>query len=689
MADDDGVDVEDWEDALWRLATSLAGSVTIGDVVESLVNEGGPTAGGTFTNLALLHPYPDRVRIVHHSYTEEGLAGTREFDVEAAVPACEAIRSGLPVLLGSIDEITRRYPDVLDDVTAAGLSARATMPLHSTAGELLGAIGIGWQHPQDFDAQQLRRLDLLAQLAALAVERSPTVEPDRDGKQLLHALETMPNALFTVGTDFCIIEVNGEGTRLLHSTRNELKGKNLLDLELAGPEFEAQCRKAMALKQPALFEVYNKPLAAWLEIRAWPARPGLNIVLSDVSHRHDGDRQRPAAATAATGDPVAGADINQFKLLTVVAERLVGSTDRDEVFQRLTQVLVPGMADWCTIVTPSDDALVRVAARHIDPPRDALAQRLVGSYPHSYSGPSPGVVVYRSGEPLRLAHLVEEINQDLDDSSASGDPYSDEDVAVMAEVASHVAVALISADHVQSQREMARALQAAALPGSLPVSEELHIAAGYRAASDGGQIGGDWYDSFELESGRIPIAVGDVAGHGVGAAALTAQMRNVLRAHLFSGIGPLQSLSRLSRLIATQEPDALATIVCAEVDPSTGEVTWASAGHPAPIVVSIPEHSVHLAGRPVPPIGCTVRSRSQAKGEHHLTLEPGARLILFTDGLYERRCVDLDIGLAHLMILAEQSLDLPRPEDACEFILDGMLSGGHEDDACLLIAQRR
>ena len=643
MADDDGVDVEDWEDALWRLATSLAGSVTIGDVVESLVNEGGPTAGGTFTNLALLHPYPDRVRIVHHSYTEEGLAGTREFDVEAAVPACEAIRSGLPVLLGSIDEITRRYPDVLDDVTAAGLSARATMPLHSTAGELLGAIGIGWQHPQDFDARQLRRLDLLAQLAALAVERSPTVEPDRDGKQLLHALETMPNALFTVGTDFCIIEVNGEGTRLLHSTRNELKGKNLLDLELAGPEFEAQCRKAMALKQPALFEVYNKPLAAWLEIRAWPARPGLNIVLSDVSHRHDGDRQRPAAATAAAaaGDPVAGADINQFKLLTVVASAWSARPTATRYSSDSRRFWCRG---WPMVHHRHPESTTRwfgwqPATSILHETRSA--QRLVGSYPHSYSGPSPGVVVYRSGEPLRLAHLVEEINQDLDDSSAStaygrtlrllgdgpgliapviaegdvhavitmirctGDPYSDEDVAVMAEVASHVAVALISADHVQSQREMARALQAAALPGSLPVSEELHIAAGYRAGSDGGQIGGDWYDSFELESGRIAIAVGDVAGHGVGAAALTAQMRNVLRAHLFSGIGPLQSLSRLSRLIATQEPDALATIVCAEVDPSTGEVTWASAGHPAPIVVSIPEHSLHLAGRPVPPIGCT------------------------------------------------------------------------------------
>jgi serine phosphatase RsbU (regulator of sigma subunit) len=353
-----------------------------------------------------------------------------------------------------------------------------------------------------------------------------------------------------------------------------------------------------------------------------------------------------------------------------------------------------------------------------------LAQRLVGSYPHLYSGPSPGVVVYRSAEPLRMTHLVEEINRDLDDSIASTaygrtlrllgdgpglitpviiggeveavitlirrgvDGFSDEDLAVMIEVASHTAVALVAADHVENQHETARALQAAALPGSLPTSAHLRIAAGYRSATEGGPVGGDWYDSFELENGRIALAVGDVAGHGIGAAALAAQMRNVLRAHLFSGIGPLESLSRLSHLIATQEPDAMATIVCAEVDDASGAVTWASAGHPAPIVVSSPGNSVHLTGRPVPPIGSAAPSRPGETHEHHVVLERGDRLILFTDGLYERRHVDLDIGLAHLMILAEHSLTR-TPEQACEFLLDSLLTGADKDDACLLVADRQ
>ena len=720
MANEDGVQAEERLDALWCLATSLAGSITLRGVAEALVREGGPAAGGDFANLALLTPGSGSVRILHQSSFEGGPAATRELDLAEDVPACEAIRSGRSVLLGSIDEIGRRYPGVLDEVTAAGLSARATIPLYSAAGEILGAIGVGWQGPQSFDVQQLRRLDLVAQLAALAVERSQLVEAGQDGVEFGRALETMPCAFFSVSADFRITEVNSEGARLLQSTREELKGKNLLDgPESAGSKFETQIRAAMSMNQPVEFEEYYEPLDAWFEVRAWPARRGLNIYFSNVGHRHDLGRNRSSVETDSN------TDVNRFRLLTVVAERLADSADRNEVYQRLTEILVPEMADWCTIVVPGDEALVRVAARHVDPPLDDLIHRLVGSYPHRYSGPSPGVVVYRSGEPLRMGRLVEEINRDLDDSIAStaygrtlrllGDgpglltpvtvggevqavltmtrctraEFSDEDVLVMVEVASHVAVALTSADQVENQRETARALQAAALPSSLPNSAQLHLAAGYRAASDGGPVGGDWYDSFELENGRTALVVGDVAGHGIGAAALAAQMRNALRAHLFSGIGPLQSLSRLSHLIATQEPDAMATIVCTEIDPMTGEVTWASAGHPAPIVVSSPGHSVHLTGRPVLPIGCTVRSTSEEQGEYRFYLERGARLFMFTDGLYERRHIDIDIGLAHLMILAEQSLERPLLGDVCEFILDSLLSGADKDDACLLVAQRQ
>jgi serine phosphatase RsbU (regulator of sigma subunit) len=380
------------------------------------------------------------------------------------------------------------------------------------------------------------------------------------------------------------------------------------------------------------------------------------------------------------------------------------------------------MADWSPVVAPSGEELIRLAAHHRDPILNTLAQRLVGGYPHSFTAPSPGVVVYRSGQPLRLPHLAEQIVNDLDSSGASaaygrtlqllgngpglimpiisqgvvvaaltmarrgGEHFSDEDVTTMGEALAHVADLLEGVLHLETQRETAGALQAAALPKTLPASPSLHLAAGYRAASEGTQVGGDWYDAFELQSGHIALVVGDAAGHGLQAAALMAQIRNALRAHLFDSLGPSESLAKLSSFVATQEPDAFATIICVEINPLSGEGVWASAGHPAPIVLGHDGTSRHLSGKPAPPIGCCDLPVSARPIEHALALRPGDRLVMFTDGLFERRGIDLDIGLTHLMITTEQTLGNADAASACDFILREMLAGAHDDDVCLLIA---
>jgi PAS domain S-box-containing protein len=710
------------EGALWRLAAALGGAMTPERVAQALAEEGGLAAGGAFANMAFRLPDAARVQIVHRSVLDPDPAGSRVFDLDAAIPACESIRSGQPVLLGSVEMIRRRFPAIFGEIEAAGLSARATLPLHSGHGEVLGAVGFGWQEPQKFDSTQLRRLDLIAQLAGLALDRALREGPSvTDGRNLTEALETMPNAFFSLDNDFRITHVNTEGARLLRSTRESLTGNSWLNVfpQAAGSEFERQYRRALELGQPTVFEEYYPPLETWFEVHAWPSDHGLNVYFTDISERRFVETNRTAE--------LANAELanRRLRLLTDLTARLSGSEDRTEVYERLTEVMVPGMADWCTVVVPGEEALIRVAARHRDPALDALAKRLVGAYPHAYSGPSPGVVAYRSGQPLRMGHLAKEIVEELDDSVASaaygrtlqllgdgpglltpvamdgevqavltltrsgGDPFTDADVVAMLEVASSVASALSAADHHHTQRETARALQAAALPTSLPTSDRLQIAASYREASGAAQVGGDWYDAIELEGGRIALVVGDVAGHGLPAASLTAQMRNALRAHLFAGAGPLESLLQLSRLVATQEPDALATIICLEIEPESGVCLWASAGHPSPIVVNPDGTSAHLQGRPAPPIGCSGPFFAETGAEYRTILHPGGRLLLFTDGLFERRNVTLDVGLAHLMITAEQTLHESDPSQACAEILRAMLGDTHEDDACLLIADRR
>ena len=590
--------------------------------------------------------------------------------------------------------------------------------MHSATGSTLGAIGFGWAGPQEFSAVQLRRLDLIAQLVGLALERAIEQQAELgQGDQLPSVLETMPNAFFSLDASLTITSVNAEAERLLRKPRNEVLGSNFLSAfpETAGAGFDRRFRHAIESGQSVVFEEFFAPFDRWFEVHAWPDRDGLNVYFSDVSERRNTEFAQSVALDEARQAQA------RLTFVADVSTRLHGAVTPAELYERLSRTIIAYTADWCTVVVPSGDELIRVAAAHRDPTLDGLAKRLVGGYSHPFSGPSPGVVVYRSGEPLRLRHLAQQIVTDLDDSFASaaygrtlrllgdgpglimpiffngdvaavltmvrigGEPFSDADIAAMTQVTATVADLLDDALHLETQRETASALQAAALPRTLPTSDRLALAAGYRAASGGIQIGGDWYDAFELQSGHFALVVGDAAGHGLQAAALMTQMRNALRAHLFDSFGPSESIAKLSSFIATQEPEAFATLICVEIDPTSGEGIWASAGHPAPILLNRQGVSVHLRGKPAPPIGSADSQSPNRPVEHPIALKAGDRLAMFTDGLFERRGVDLEIGLTHLMITVEQTRGMDVAA-ACESILREMLLGSHDDDVCLLIA---
>jgi serine phosphatase RsbU (regulator of sigma subunit)/PAS domain-containing protein len=717
----DDVEVEPitGEESLWRLVTALAAALTPFEVAEAFTELGAPAAGGSFTNMAMLTNEPGSVLVLHRPTFNPSVVAERGiYDLSADTPACEAIRRGLPVLLSSLDEIRTRYPALLAEIVEAGLGSRAALPLHSASGSTLGAIGFGWAGSQEFSVVQLRRLDLIAQLVGLALERATQHHAELGpGEQLPQVLETMPNAFFSLDASLTITSLNAEGERLLRRPRHEVLGSSFLSAlpEAVGAGIDRQFRHAMESGESVVFEEFYASLDGWFEVHAWPDRDGLNVYFSDVSERRNSEFAQTVALDEARQAHA------RLAFVADISTRLHGAVARTELYERLSQTVVNDTADWCTVVVPSGDELIRVAAAHRDPILDGLAKRLVGGYPHPFSGPSPGVVVYRSGEPLRLRRLAQQIVTDLDDSIASaaygrtlrllgdgpglimpiffngeveavltmvrtgGEPFSDADVATMTQVTATVADLLDDAMHFETQRETASALQAAALPRSLPTSERLTLAAGYRAASEGTQVGGDWYDAFELQSGHIALVVGDAAGHGLAAAALMTQMRNALRAHLFDSFGPSESIAKLSSFIATQEPEAFATLICVEIDPATGRGIWASAGHPAPILLNREGVSVHLRGKPAPPIGSADPQSLHRPVEHPIVLKTGDRLVMFTDGLFERRGVDLEIGLTHLMITTEQSRGT-NVATACESILRRMLSGSHDDDVCLLIA---
>ena len=173
MTVESGLEVE-FEDAeVWRLATALSGAGTPTDVAAAVAYCGAPAAGAATANLAMFDDRSNRVSVVHGELLDPDIAARwSEFGIDEPTPLCEAILTGNPVLLPSLDAIGAHFPRLLPDTISAGVAATASMPLPASNGTTIGAIGIAWARPQAFTSRQMSRLKLIAGLAAEALERA-------------------------------------------------------------------------------------------------------------------------------------------------------------------------------------------------------------------------------------------------------------------------------------------------------------------------------------------------------------------------------------------------------------------------------------------------------------------------------------------------------------------------------------
>jgi serine phosphatase RsbU (regulator of sigma subunit) len=169
------------DEGIWRLATALAGAASPPEVAAALAEQGSVAAGASFSNMAVLTPDTQRVRVVHGSVMDSAIAARwEEFALSEPTPLCEAMVQRRPVLVESVVALERRYPDMVADTAAASIAATASYPLLSAAGLVLGAVGFGWPSPQEFGSDQVRQLDLVANLAAQALERAVLTQRERE-----------------------------------------------------------------------------------------------------------------------------------------------------------------------------------------------------------------------------------------------------------------------------------------------------------------------------------------------------------------------------------------------------------------------------------------------------------------------------------------------------------------------------
>ncbi len=222
-------------------------------------------------------------------------------------------------------------------------------------------------------------------------------------------------------------------------------------------------------------------------------------------------------------------------------------------------------------------------------------------------------------------------------------------------------------------------LQRSLLPDQLPRLPGVRIAARYMPG--GADVGGDWYDAIPLEDGRVGLAMGDVVGHGLGAASLMGQLRHAARAYALEGHSPPAVLDRLDRLVRSLPGAQMATLLYLVVDSDLQTVRFASAGHVPPLVVDPDGEPRFLEGAPNPPLGVFDSSGHE---EITLKLEPGSTIVLYTDGLVEERGVSIDAGLD---ALSEAARNPGHPVELCDHLVDSMLSihPAHDDIAVLAL----
>jgi PAS domain S-box-containing protein len=259
--------------------------------------------------------------------------------------------------------------------------------------------------------------------------------------------------------------------------------------------------------------------------------------------------------------------------------------------------------------------------------------------------------------------------------------FSLEDESLLMLMADRAGLAIEHARAYEREVSNVEMLQRSLLPDRLPRIEGVQLAAIYKPG--GADVGGDWYDAIPLEGGRVGVAMGDVVGHGIGAAALMGQLRHAMRAYALEGHSPAGVLDRLDRVVRSLDGGQMATLLYLVMEEDHETVTFASAGHVPPLVISPEGEAEYVPAAPNPPLGVF---ESPQHSEKRTMLAPGSTIVLYTDGLVEERGVSIDQGLEALRLAASQ--DSCHPDELCHRLVDSMLAIHPANDDIAVLALR-
>lgn len=255
------------------------------------------------------------------------------------------------------------------------------------------------------------------------------------------------------------------------------------------------------------------------------------------------------------------------------------------------------------------------------------------------------------------------------------------EAAFLTDLADRAGLALENARLYEQERTIARTLQRSLLAGDLPADSRFALETHYQAAAHDLEVGGDWFDAFLITPDKLAVVVGDVVGRGIDAATTMGQLRSAIRALASAEAGPARLLERLDRFVERVESARMATVAYAEIDLTANELVYACAGHLPPLLAEPGGAPRYLLEARSGALGS--RAGRRVRTEQRTPLSPGSRLLLYTDGLIERRNRGLDAGFEVLARTYAGRRGSPLP-GLTTALADMLVGQEHADDVCLL-----
>jgi PAS domain S-box-containing protein len=513
------------------------------------------------------------------------------------------------------------------------------------------------------------------------------------------------NPAFEELTGYAAADVLGHNCRLLQGPDTD-------------PQAVARLREALAAGRGITETLLNyRPDGStwWNLVKITPVHDEAGVIThfvgvqNDVSELIASDRQRDEARS----ETVASQD--RLRLVAEIGTMLAVALDPPAAASGLTRLVTPTLADWASVVLldgeDTDRGQPLVTLHHFDAHRAAdVAAVLEQAHPVDVWQNA----VLRSGEPKLL-------DADLDVSSPpgrdrlgmtsglivpllagtrtigcltlvyaeSGRRYADADVAFALDLGRRAGAAIFTAQRYSGEHSTALALQRSLLP-ALPEVDGLELAARYLPGSERAEIGGDWYDVLPLPDGSVGLAVGDVMGHDIQAAAAMGQLRSVLRSYAWEGHSPAGVLDRLNQLVCGLGMAQLATCFYARLEPDDRSTTlrWANAGHPPPLLKTA-DGVVHtLTSGLSPLIGVNVGGAELLdRAADSVDVPPGSTLLIYTDGLVEDRHRDIDEGIDILRNAFAKADPAMPAQELADLLITEAGPGDQDDDRCLLLVR--